>query len=62
MKSLKDLTPGQKETVFDDFIDYIKTTSQKGGYVMGTNQIIERLKIIAIKDGFMKCPYCNEGS
>jgi hypothetical protein len=50
----------QKAKILEVFINRIHTkTKRDGGFILGSNQILDRLEDIAIEEKYVKCPYCG---
>lgn len=60
MKDLTELSANQQAQIFTQFIMDLTEINRKSGTIYGTVQILEIFERIAIRKGFIECPYCKQ--
>jgi hypothetical protein len=58
--SFNDLSHEVKGKIIEEYLNRVKEKIHKsGGYIIGTNQLIDDLTELAIELHYLKCPYCK---
>lgn len=58
--SFNDLSHEIKGKIIEEYLNRMEERIHKnGGYVIGTNQLIDDLTDLAVELHYLKCPYCK---